>query len=103
MQSYLKAPEYLVDSIVKYLIVVQDPQRKNEKFKLSISTELLKNKTINFPNLISVMEQFKAETSKWQDALSIVYKDVFKLASIQKSLESCRQSNEDKAQALKEK
>lgn len=29
MQSYLKAPDYLVDSIVKYLIVVQDPQRKN--------------------------------------------------------------------------
>ena len=29
MQLYLKTSDYLVDSIVKYLIVVQDPQRKN--------------------------------------------------------------------------
>jgi hypothetical protein len=49
------------------------------------------------------MEQFKAETSKWQDALSVVYKDVFKLATINKSLANARQSNEEKAQALKEK
>lgn len=49
------------------------------------------------------MQQFKAETSKWQDALSVVYKDVFKMTSINKSLENLRQSNEDKAQALKEK
>jgi hypothetical protein len=67
---------------------VQNPSRKNEKFKLSISSSLLKDKPVNFSNLIASLEQFQAETSKWQDALHIVFKHANKGFIVSQSIPS---------------
>lgn len=56
MMDYLKIQEHVIDQIVRYLIKVQHPDKKDEKFKLSISNELLKGKPVNFSNLIAVIE-----------------------------------------------
>lgn len=74
--SKLEVSEHLIDHIVRYLIVVQQPGRKNEKFKLTISAEIMKGKAVNFSNLVAVLEQFEADTSKWQDAIHIIFRDI---------------------------